>query len=63
MDQSTYYAHTGLTSATNHVYEMIREAQPLPTIPQCVTPPTGRDVGVVREDEEEDVYDNIPGDL
>ena len=36
--------------------------QPLPTIPLSVAPPTGGDVGVAKEREEEDVYDNIPGD-
>ena len=36
--------------------------QPLPTIPLSVAPPTGVDVGVAKEREEEGVYDNIPGD-
>ena len=36
--------------------------QPLPTIPLSVAPPTGRDMGVAKEAEEERVYDNIPGD-
>ena len=36
--------------------------QPLPTIPLSVAPPTGGDVGMAEEREEEDVYDNIPGD-
>ena len=36
--------------------------QPLPIIPLPVPPPTGGDVGVARVGEEDDVYDNIPGD-
>ena len=36
--------------------------QPLPDIPLPVAPPTGGNVGVAKEGEEEGVYDNIPGD-
>ena len=36
--------------------------QPLPTIPLSVAAPTGVGVGVAKENEEEGVYDNIPGD-
>ena len=36
--------------------------QPLPAIPLPVAPPTGEDVGVAKEEEEEGMYDNIPGD-
>ena len=36
--------------------------QPLPTIPLSVAPPTGVGVGVGKENEDEGVYDNIPGD-
>ena len=36
--------------------------QPLPVIPLSVAPPTGGNVGVAKEGEEEGVYDNIPGD-
>ena len=39
-----------------------RSHQPLPDIPLPVAPPTGGDVGVAKEGEEDDVYDNIPGD-
>ena len=35
---------------------------PLPDIPLPVAPPTGGEVGVAKEGEEEGVYDNIPGD-
>ena len=35
--------------------------QPLPAIPLTGTTPTGRDVGVARE-ENDDVYETIPGD-
>ena len=35
--------------------------QPLPAIPLTETTPTGGDVGVARE-EDDDVYDTIPGD-
>ena len=35
---------------------------PLPPIPTPVVPLTGGDVGVVKEGENEVVYDNIPGD-
>ena len=35
--------------------------QPLPAIPLTETTPTGGDVGVVRE-KDDDVYDTIPGD-
>ena len=36
--------------------------QPLPTIPLSMTLPTSGDVGVARDNAEEDLYDNIPGD-
>ena len=36
--------------------------QPLPSLPLSVAPPTGGDVGVVRGEEEEGVYDTIPAD-
>ena len=51
--------------AADKTYEMPSppSRQPLPTIPLSVAPPTGRDVGVAKEGEEEGVYDNIPGDL
>ena len=50
-----------VTMAANEMYKM-PYPQPLPTIPLYMTLPTSGDVGVAREDEEEDVYDNIPGD-
>ena len=39
-----------------------RSHLPLPDIPLPVAPPTGGEVGVFREGEEQGVYDYIPGD-
>ena len=51
------------TEAADETYEMPSppSCQPLPTIPLSVAPPTGGDVGVVEEREEESTYYNIPG--
>ena len=53
-----------IAKAADKTYEMPSPPshQPLPAIPQSVAPPTGGDVGVAKEVEEEGVYDNIPGD-
>ena len=53
-----------VAKAADKTYEMPSPPshQPLPTIPLSVAPPTGGDVGVAKEGEEEGVYDNIPGD-
>ena len=53
-----------IAEAADKTYEMPSPPshQPLPAIPLSVAPPTGGDVGVAKEGEEEDVYDNIPGD-
>ena len=53
-----------IAKAADKTYEMPSPPshQPLPAIPLSVAPPTGGDVGVAKEGEEEGVYDNIPGD-
>ena len=53
-----------IAKAADKTYEMSSPPshQPLPAIPLSVAPPTGGDVGVAKEGEEEGVYDNIPGD-
>ena len=53
-----------IAKAEDATYEMPSppSRQLLPAIPLCVALPTAGDVGVAKEEEEEGVYDNIPGD-